>query len=126
MYTKQFRGLAVAVIAAIAAFPVALAADDKKNGVEPSTSAVSQKQLGILVPELVTAVAAFPSDLQLEVNLWGTGTAEDRGKFGWNIVVEDRSTPEDSVAVAEEPAPESKPPADGGPPGEPPADPPVE
>lgn len=97
-YSKQFRGLAAAIVAAVVAFPATQLVEEEKAGVEPSTSEVHQKQLAIMVPEIADALSAFPQDAQLEVNLWGHGNVEDKGAFAWNVRVEDRAIPPEPVA----------------------------
>jgi hypothetical protein len=94
--THQFRGTTLIVLAALAALATTHQEEAEAKDVDPDITAKHLEQFDIAGREASAAVAALPEDLEVEVNLWGiAGTApSDKGKFGWDLKVADRPTPE--------------------------------
>jgi hypothetical protein len=93
-FSKQFRGTALLVLAAVAAFPAEKRAEEETAAVDPGVVEGHGRQIATGVKEITAVVEALPKDIPIEVNLWGHSDIEQKGIFGWNLHVADRPTPD--------------------------------
>jgi hypothetical protein len=96
-FSKRFTGTAIALIAAVAAFPAEQKSIDEKGGAGPGVIDGHQKQIAAAIAEVnpvIEAAASALPDAELSVGIWGHANEEQTGSFNWDLrPSSDRPTP---------------------------------
>lgn len=90
-FSKQFRGSAAVVLAAIAALPAEQRAADA--GSSPGVIEGHAKQIAACVPLVEAAVSAAPEGAELLAGMFGHANPDESGNYGYSVQVSGLSTP---------------------------------